>query len=116
MHEMLIVENVVELVLKQAEIAKAKKVLGVKLCVGEVRDIVDELMEKCFRFVARGSIAEEAHLEMERIPLVVRCQNCGHEQREKISHYATMQCAQCQSKSLEMVSGREFYIERIEII
>ena len=116
MHEMQLVENVVDIVLEQAKLADAKKVLYVKLKIGELRDIVDELMEKCFQFLARGTMAEESVLEIEKVPFVVKCSKCGKEKHAMIHDYATMSCDDCGCKSLELVSGREFLIEDMEII
>jgi len=116
MHEMALIENVVEIVLKQAKLAEAEKVVCVRLRIGEIRDVVDDLLEKCFRFLARGTIASEARLELTKVPLVVRCEDCGHEAREHILNYASMCCEACGSRRLSMVSGTEFLIEDIEIM
>lgn len=115
MHEMMLVENVVGIVLKQAALAEAAEVVSVRLRIGELRDIVDELMEKCFRFVARGTIAENAGLHIEKVPFVVKCSSCGHEQRENIRNIAALHCEQCSGTEMRLVSGREFFIEDIEI-
>lgn len=116
MHEMAITENVVEIVLKHAELAEAQKVVHVRLKIGEIRDIIHELLEKCFRYIARGTIAAEAELEIIKIPLVVRCAECGKENRDYIGNYAEMKCKHCGSNNLELVSGNEFFIEDIKIV
>lgn len=116
MHEMALTENVVDIVLKHAEMAQAKKVLYVRLKIGELRDIVHHMMEKCFRFVARETIAAEVVLEIVKIPIVVRCTACGQEKEESIDNFAQMKCQHCESTELELVKGNEFFIEDIEII
>jgi len=116
MHEMAITENVVEIVLKHAEAAKAQKVVHVKLKIGELRDIIHDMMEKCFRYIARGTIAGEAELEIIKVPLVVRCAACGQANREYISNYATMKCQHCGSDDLKLLTGNEFFIEDIMIM
>ncbi|MEL1133679.1 hydrogenase maturation nickel metallochaperone HypA [Desulfitobacterium sp. THU1] len=116
MHEMAITENVVEIVLKHAELAGAKKVVHVRLKIGEIRDIIHDMMEKCFRYIARGTIADEAELEIIKIPLVVRCVECGKENQDYVGNYADMKCNHCGSNNLELVSGNEFFIEDIGIL
>ncbi|UWG96311.1 hydrogenase maturation nickel metallochaperone HypA [Dehalobacter sp. DCM] len=116
MHEMAITESVVEIVLKHADVAGAKKVVQVRLKIGEIRDIIHDMMEKCFRYIARGTIADEAQLEIIKVPLVVRCTACGQANREYISNYANMTCHHCGSHELELVSGNEFFIEDIKIL
>jgi len=116
MHEMAIMETVVDIVVEQAKLADAKKVTGVKLRIGELRDIIDSLMEKCFCFMARNTVADEARLEIEKVPFVIKCNQCSCECHEHISNYASMICKNCKSSDIRMISGNEFFIEEIELI
>lgn len=116
MHEMAITESIVEIVLSYAKQVDAKKVVEVKLQIGELRDIIDGLMEKCFRFVARDTVADEANLTIDKVPFVVRCNQCGHEAREDIKNYATMKCLKCGSSALKMASGNEFFVDEIKVV
>ena len=58
MHEMSILTNEVDTVLVYAAENNASWVIEVSLVVGDLRDVVDELMESCFQFLSRGTIAE----------------------------------------------------------
>lgn len=111
----MLVENVVGIVLKQAKLAEAEEIVTVRLRIGELRDVVDELMEKCFRFVARGTAAEHAALHIEKVPFVVKCGKCGHEQREDVRNMPALHCGHCGSTEMQLASGREFFVEEIEI-
>ena len=53
MHEMALVRNIMEVVVEEAEAAGAAEVTAVHLDVGEGRDIVIELFESLFQFLAR---------------------------------------------------------------
>lgn len=114
MHEMALTENVVEIVLTHAKMANAEKVIQVKLKIGELRDVVDSLIEKCFRYMARGTVAAEAILEITKVPFVVKCGDCGSEYPESIGDCT--QCRSCGSRNLELVSGKEFLVEEIKIV
>ena len=77
MHEMSLTRDVVDAVLDHAAVARADRVLGVHMTVGEIHDIVDDLFVKCFAFLARGTAAEGARVTIDRVPLTVRCKGCG---------------------------------------
>ncbi len=76
MHELSIVQNVVNIVLDHAERNGAQKVLSVSLRVGELRDVVDDLIQRFFDYLSKDTIAEEARLKIERLPVIFRCK-CG---------------------------------------
>ncbi|MBQ9973131.1 MAG: hydrogenase maturation nickel metallochaperone HypA [Firmicutes bacterium] len=115
MHEMMLVESVAKIVLRQAKLAEAEEVLSVTLQVGEIRDVVDELMEKCFRFISKGTIAENATLNIIKVPFIVKCNNCGTEKKEEMSNLNNLHCDSCGSTDMKLVSGREFFVDDIEI-
>lgn len=118
MHEMALVGNIVDIVVEHAQVAQAKEVISVKLRVGELRDIVDDIMEKCFRYVARGSVAENARLAIEKVPLVICCNECNTTIHMQLHTAQTSQtiCTKCGKSNFKIIQGKEFYIEDIEII
>ena len=76
MHEMSILSNVMDVVLKYAQENNVRKVVSVTLVVGELRDVVDELMESCFQFLCRNTIVKDATLHMEKVPLKAQRNQC----------------------------------------
>lgn len=76
MHEVSILSNVMDVVLKNAKENNAREVVSVTLVVGELRDVVDELIESCFRFLCRNTIVKDAALLMEKVPLKAQCNQC----------------------------------------
>lgn len=115
MHEMSILTNVMDVVLKYAKDNNASEVVSVTLVVGELRDVVDELMESCFQFLCRNTIAKDATLHMEKVPLKVQCNQCRLVFPADIKRPETLVCPDCGSKQLHIHSGREFLIKSIEI-
>ncbi|MEE8716374.1 MAG: hydrogenase maturation nickel metallochaperone HypA [Coriobacteriales bacterium] len=117
MHEMSLTRDIVKTVVHEAEMAGAQRVVGVHLTLGEVHDIVDDLFERCFRFVARGTIAQFARVEISRIPLTVRCDDCSTVFRVDLycPQEERVRCPVCGSKRYSINSGNEFLIDDIEI-
>ena len=76
MHEMSILSNIMDVVLKYAHENNVRKMVSVTLVVGELRDMVDELMESRFQFLCRNTIVKDATLHMEKVPLKAQCNQC----------------------------------------
>ena len=116
MHEMSIVGNVVKAVSMYAEEEGVERVTGVTLTVGALHDVVDDLMDRAFRFLARGTIAEGAYLHMNKLPLKVRCRHCHAAYEANLRVRETLVCPDCGKQEVDVVQGREFLIENIEVV
>lgn len=116
MHEMSLTHDVVDTVLRQAEIAGATEVRGVHLTVGEIHDIVDDLFMKCFAYLARGTIAEHAKVGITRVRLTVRCKDCAEVFPIQLyGFHGDVVCPRCGSRRYGINSGEEFTIDDIEV-
>jgi hydrogenase nickel incorporation protein HypA/HybF len=117
-HEMAIVQDVVKVVVKYAEDNEARQVVTVKLRVGEMRDVVDEWMQRFFDLLSRGTVAEGAKLEIERTPIVFRCE-CGRFFATSLAAIVSdprVPCPSCSSENTCLYSGREFQIVSIGVV
>lgn len=116
MHEMSIVGNVVNAVVMYAKEEGVERVTGVTLTVGALHDVVDELMERAFRFLARGTVADGAYLKMNKLPLKVRCRQCHTVYEANIRVRESLTCPNCGEREVDVVQGREFMIDNIEVV
>jgi hydrogenase nickel incorporation protein HypA/HybF len=114
MHELSIVQDVVKIVLDHARKHGVQKVVGVNLRVGELRDIVDEWMQRFFDYLTKDTIAEGAKLKIERVPVVFRCA-CGETFSVNIREQRDIACPDCKGTKVTLVSGREFEVQGIEV-
>lgn len=114
MHEMALTRDVVDIVVDEAEKAGAHRVNTVYLTIGYARDIVEDLFEKCFAYLARGTVAQDAELVLERTPLMVSCDACGTVHHIDVFDATTHRCPRCGSEEYTLRSGFEFTIDRIE--
>lgn len=116
MHEMTITKNVVKVVVDYATKNNAKHIKSVSLEIGELRDIVIHLFEKCFQYMTKGTLAEGAAVNVEMLPLKCKCENCNEIFRViNERDYSKVKCPKCNSNSLKLYSGQEFMIRDIEI-
>ncbi|MEA3223543.1 MAG: hydrogenase maturation nickel metallochaperone HypA [Thermodesulfobacteriota bacterium] len=116
MHELPITESILNIVLKHAKANNVNKVLSVSLKIGELSDLINEWVQRYFDYLSKDTIAEGARLNIERTPVVVQCKECGHSFQVNIKESAKPRCPECGGDEVTLVSGREFYINSIEVI
>jgi len=65
MHEAGIVKGILEKVITEAQSRQAKKILKIKLKIGYLEMLSREHLQHHFSFLSKGSIAEDAVIEVE---------------------------------------------------
>lgn len=116
MHELAVTEGMLKVVLRHAELNQAKQVLGITLKIGEMSDIVDEWLQRYFDYLSRGTIAEGAQIVIERSPAVFRCCDCGEEYIVNIKSGGRFSCPECGANDVELVAGREFQVQELQVV
>jgi hydrogenase nickel incorporation protein HypA/HybF len=112
MHEFGITENIVNIALDKASEAQASKITQINLVIGELSGFIIDCIQFYFDSLSKDTIAQEAVLQFELVPAQLRCRNCStifHPQDTLWS------CPRCQGQSVEIVKGRELYIESMEV-
>jgi hydrogenase nickel incorporation protein HypA/HybF len=112
MHELAITQSMLDLVLEQAQKAKAKRVGKINLVIGEMTGVVDRAVQFYFDFLSKGTPAEKAALNFKVVPTTARCHNCGKD--FKLGEF-DWTCPHCQSSNIEIVGGKELFVESIEV-
>ena len=114
MHELSITQSILEIALDYAQRSQAKKIVALNLQIGEVTDFDDEWMQRYFDFVSKGSLAEGAKLNIARVPARMQCQACSQVFPLDRSTWNT-RCPSCQGQETQLISGREFRVESLEV-
>lgn len=102
--------------MQRAELCEAEKVLSITLSIGELRDLQEEWVQRYFSYAGRGTLAEGAALKINRLPVMVKCNDCGGDFRIKPKEKISSICPHCGSGKTEIASGRELFIDEIEVI
>lgn len=112
-HEMAIAQSVLEIVLDECRRHRMKTVDRINVQVGALAAVVPEALTFCFQVVAQGTPAENAALDIETVPVVMRCPLCGElfEMEDRLD-----MCPQCGPvvSGLSLISGREMTVMSIE--
>jgi hydrogenase nickel incorporation protein HypA/HybF len=113
MHELGIVQSILEIIEQQAEINSATKVLGVELEFGALTAVMPEAIEFAFEALTKDSLAQGADLKITILPIKAICMDCGCE--STLESYAPF-CPSCSKGILNIVQGKdEMRIVSIEI-
>jgi len=112
MHELSITQNILSIVLEQAKVAKANKITKINLTIGELSGVVNECVQFYFDIISKDTIAAEASLSFERPPTKLCCRNCAATFSPDDLDWT---CPNCREQKVEIVSGRQCYVESIEV-
>ncbi len=83
----------------------------VNISFGQMIQIVPDIFEFAFRETVKNSIAQDAVIVIEILPVKMRCKNCGNDFQVKENCFA---CNICSSGDLEIIHGKELFIKSIE--
>lgn len=112
MHELAVTQHMLDIALEQARAVQAKKVSKINLVIGEMSSIVDDCVQFYFDFLSQDTIASGAILAFQRVSTQLRCRNCATIFTPGDLNWA---CPGCHQWDVEIIAGREFYIDSIEV-
>jgi len=112
MHELAITQSMLDLVLEQAQQAGARGVGKINLVIGEMTGVVGECVQFYFGFLSRGTMAEGAALSFTVVPTTARCRGCDKNFELKEFDWT---CPYCRGNNMEIVAGKELFVESIEV-
>ena len=112
MHEMSLMESVLEIVEEEVRKAGATKVKAVRLDIGELSSVEPDAMRFCFEAVVAGTVAAEAVLEIVRVPGAGWCIDCS--QTVALSERFGA-CPLCGGHRVQMTSGDDMRVAELEV-
>ena len=114
MHEMGIAMQIIKIAVASIPAdLKKPQVKRVNIKVGKLSAVVPESLRFCFQIAVQDTPLCDAELNIEEIPLKIRCTDCNV---EWTAHEPVFVCRNCNGTSVEMLSGRELDITSIEVI
>lgn len=101
--------------MKYAKENSAKRIVGVCLRIGDLRDFVEEITQKYWDYLSKGTIAEGAKIRFEKVPVSAICHGC-----KNIFHFDWRtvdkpSCPACECFDAELLNGTELEVKEISI-
>jgi hydrogenase nickel incorporation protein HypA/HybF len=115
MHEMSVAQSLMEVVQDEMDKQGLSKLIRIKVKHGRLTAIVPEALEMAFQILTAKTKYADVVLELEEVPLRVRCGECGREFTPEDATNMYLPCPYCQEAfGHEILSGKELYIEELE--
>jgi hydrogenase nickel incorporation protein HypA/HybF len=111
-HEFVITQNILTTVLDEAKAANAKTIVDINLIVGELSGVATDCVQFYFDILKKDTIARDATFNFTCTPAKFRCRDCSAEFTTGDSYWT---CPECEGINIELVEGRDCYIESIEV-
>jgi hydrogenase nickel incorporation protein HypA/HybF len=113
MHELGIAQDFWAVIKQQAKHNDLKKVTKIVIVLGEASGIDRDFLVHSFKdHILPGTFAENAKLEIIPTPLAAKCNSCSKELTTGM--ITALNCPACGSSDLEIISGKETYVQSIE--
>jgi hydrogenase nickel incorporation protein HypA/HybF len=113
MHEMALSESVLERIEANARSDGFTRVVAVHLEIGDLAGVDADAMRFSFDAVTRGTLAEDARLEISSLPGEAWCLPCGH--RIEIARRFDP-CPDCGSHQLQVTGGTDLLLKSLEVM
>jgi hydrogenase nickel incorporation protein HypA/HybF len=111
MHEFSIVQSIVNIALKSADLHHVEHISAVEVEVGQASGVVPEAMEFAWEAAIKGTLLCNAALKIKEIPLTLKCRICKHQYQPEEIYDA---CPQCGAVNPEILTGKELKVVAIE--
>ena len=112
MHELSVTQALLDSVNRAAAEQQLSRVSRVNLIMGEGFDYVPEVIQEYFTALAEGTPAEGAVISTTSRPVKIYCHRCDKTYDEK--GLSTIRCVHCGTRDIDIVSGKELFIDSIE--
>lgn len=112
MHELAVTESILEISLRHAKEANAKRITNLYLVIGQLASIIDDLVQFYWDIVSKETIASGSVLHFRRLPATLACLECSHQFQPGGDGFS---CPNCFSSHVKVISGDEFYMEAIDV-
>jgi len=112
MHELAVTEDILRIVIDHAQKAGATCVTRINLVIGEMTSFIDDSIQFYFEMLSPHTPAEGATLHFQRIRTRFRCRQCELEFEPEGRNWV---CPSCNALGGDVIAGKEFYVESIEV-
>ena len=115
MHELPIIESILNIVLKHARMNNAQKVMSIDLQIGKLSELEDDWLQRYFDYLSKGTEAEGAKLKIERTPIMMQCAVCSISYEADVAQMGNLICPACGANRGTLLSGKNYYIKSMEV-
>jgi len=112
MHEMALMEGMIQIIEEEALRQGFSKVLGVVLEIGALSGVEPQALRFAFEVVTEGTPAAGAALDIEAVPGSGLCLACGG---TSVMDTRLAACAHCGDVPLQVLAGTEMRVKALDV-
>ncbi len=113
MHELSVCQAMLQQVEAIAAQRQAHGVTSITIRIGPLSGVEPELLQHAFPVARAGTVAAEARLIVERLPIRVHCEQCDAETDATPNR---LLCGACGDWHTRLVSGDELLLASVELL
>ena len=112
MHELAICQSLMEQVENIALERNAQSVTLIVIAIGPLSGVEAPLLKNAYPLACVGTVAEDAELVIDQLPIRVKCMQCGSESEALPNKLI---CKKCGDWRTELLSGDEMILMSVEL-
>ena len=112
MHELSVCQSILNQVGEIADQQHASTVQKIFLSIGPLAGVNADLLQTAFPLARADTVAANAELVIESMPIIVACAECGAESEVTINNLV---CRTCGDWNTRLISGDEMILLRVEL-
>jgi len=112
MHELSIMEGVMDMVRESAIEHNISKVSKLKLVIGKLTMVLPDSLQFSFEVLSQDELFRGAVLDIEMREIRILCKQC--DQYSVLEDGYNFVCPACGANKVEIVNGRELYLDNYE--
>jgi hydrogenase nickel incorporation protein HypA/HybF len=112
MHELSVCQALLEQVRNTAQGHHAEAVGMITVRIGPLSGVEPDLLKQAFTIARNGPMTSMATLDIELMPVRVRCRDCDKESEVRPNR---LLCTECSSYRVDLISGDEMLLARVEL-
>jgi hydrogenase nickel incorporation protein HypA/HybF len=111
MHEISLSAELAIIVTQVAADEELTRITRINLQFGEMIQVVPDIFRFAFQEAVRGTLAENAEVDIEIMPVTLRCARC---QNEFLVPDMVFRCINCRSTEFDIIHGKEMFVKSLE--
>jgi hydrogenase nickel incorporation protein HypA/HybF len=112
MHELSLCQAVIRQASQIATENGTTQIHQIQLCIGPLSGAEPELMQQAFPFASRGTVAEDAILNIEASSVQIHCPECQQQSQAKTNK---LDCPHCGNWQTTLLSGDEMLLVSVDL-
>lgn len=112
MHELSIAYEINSIIDQYVRAEQKQYIKSVRVRIGKLQNILPESLIFCFETIASTGNSPGPKLEIEQVPITIKCNKCGAV--NEIEDYA-FNCVDCGNTGIEVITGNELSVKEIEL-